>query len=1122
MFKPARWRSEKNKTKAVFKLQFQATQVPQLGWETLMVSLLPVDAGKPTVRLDKLAVRDGTCRWDNPIYETIKFVREPKTGKINKKVYHFLVSTGSSKSGLLGEVSIDFADYAEAFKPSSISLPLKNSNSDAVLHVTIQRIHGNVDQREVEENGDPRIKYQERNLGSGMISSDGDKSDDHDGTEKEPWHKTTSQNAEVNRNVRASIHSDVTAGPGSESSSGWNKPQELGLNNNSNSYQDPTSFLSSFNHSSLPQKPMANMTTTNNHVHRRSITDWSGDSAPDGSIENFICSSEDTLVKERPSQASDVSIEKLKSDLSALARQAEVSELELQTLRKQIVKENRKGQELLKEVLSLKEERDTVKRECLQLKALQKHVEEAKGSSNLQFESEDARALLEEIRQELNCEKELNANLRLQLRKTQESNSELILSVRNLEEMVEEKNRAISLLSYKSAIDENAEKMQETFIKHEMDDDEKQALELIVKEQDDGKETHLLELKIIDLYSEIEIYRREREELEMQMEQLALDYEILKQENHDISSKLEQNQLQEQLNAQYEYLTSSAAINELESQVERLEKELKKQAQEFSTSQATIQELETQVKHLKKELDKQAEEFEADLEVLTHAKVEQEQRAIQAEEALRQTRWNNVKTAEWLQEEFKKLSMQMASTFDTNEKMAMKALTEVSELRMQKSHLEEMLEKVNEEIVLVRDQYEAKLLDLSNQLDLKSKEAKHMMLELEDKTTELENQKYHKEEKFEASRKEILMLRAEVEILIREKNDLSKQAEENEQLIDEMEQLKSSINKMKKLVEKGNLERDELEKRGASLMEETDRLVEKLNSEKHRKDEKEALVGILQSEVETLRAEYNDLKQSLFEGELEKENLRKQVYNLKVDLKKKEDIIIIMEKKLKDGTTRVKVSDGTKTTFRNNKSSQISNGPKDVAISREKSKLLKGRMRIKETALESSTNSFIDREKDLQNSIYELENRLEDLSQKSTSFCEDQLQREPKGAEDIDGNDSSSGGRNKGKNFLDSEKIIRSYISDQSDMERAPTKSNKEFWSEKELNVSTLNTRDQENIAEMLSEMALLKERNKIMEVELKEMEERYSAISLKFAEVEGERQQLIMTVRNLKNSKRN
>ena len=55
-----------------------------------------------------------------------------------------------------------------------------------------------------------------------------------------------------------------------------------------------------------------------------------------------------------------------------------------------------------------------------------------------------------------------------------------------------------------------------------------------------------------------------------------------------------------------------------------------------------------------------------------------------------------------------------------------------------------------------------------------------------------------------------------------------------------------------------------------------------------------------------------------------------------------------------------------------------------------------------------------------------------------------------------------------------------------------------------------------------MDEVAMLKDRNKNMEKELKEMEERYSEISLKFAMVEGERQELVMAVRNLKNGKKN
>lgn len=58
-----------------------------------MVSVIPGDVGKPTVKLDKAVVRDGSCRWESPVYETVKFDQEPKTGKIKERVYNFVVST---------------------------------------------------------------------------------------------------------------------------------------------------------------------------------------------------------------------------------------------------------------------------------------------------------------------------------------------------------------------------------------------------------------------------------------------------------------------------------------------------------------------------------------------------------------------------------------------------------------------------------------------------------------------------------------------------------------------------------------------------------------------------------------------------------------------------------------------------------------------------------------------------------------------------------------------------------------------------------------------------------------------------------------------------------------------
>lgn len=62
-----------------------------------MISLVPDDVGKPTVKLEKTAVQDGTCTWENPVYESVKLVEESKTGKIKEKIYHFIVSTVRNK-----------------------------------------------------------------------------------------------------------------------------------------------------------------------------------------------------------------------------------------------------------------------------------------------------------------------------------------------------------------------------------------------------------------------------------------------------------------------------------------------------------------------------------------------------------------------------------------------------------------------------------------------------------------------------------------------------------------------------------------------------------------------------------------------------------------------------------------------------------------------------------------------------------------------------------------------------------------------------------------------------------------------------------------------------------------
>nr|GMD78771.1 nucleoprotein TPR-like isoform X2 [Ipomoea batatas] len=928
MFKSARWRSEKGKIKAVFKLHFRATQV---AGDALMISVVPGDVGKPTVKSEKATIRDGSCCWENAVYETVKLYREPKSGKIHERIYNFVVGTGSSKSGVVGEASIDFSSYAEATKVSSLSLPLKNSKSGAVLHVSIQRIHDSFDQSIIQENETAKPDAEDRTLKAQISNEDMEASFREDSVDETPVNKNISLVGKLNGR-RASSESDITLSS-SECSSGLDTPRDLRMKN-SNTCKDQT----------VGGVPAI-------EEHQRSRWEWMGASTLDGSTDDSSSTSRE--VNLRGSEEIPDDVEKLRSELVAVARQAEVSELELQTLRKQIVKESKRGQDLSREIVILKEDRDAFKEECEKLKASRRRLDDAKSKDEL-LDRGDVQALVHELRQELNYQKDLNANRQIQLEKTQDSNSELILAVRDLDELLEQKNKEIMNLSGKSEISDDAERLQE-----------QKALEQLVRQHSDIKEAYLLEQKITDLQNELEIYRRDKDELEMQMEQLALDYEILKQENHDLLHRVEQSQLQEQLKMQYECSTSYATVSELEAQIEGLENDLKKQSKEFSDSLLTISSLESQAKSLEEELEKQAQGFEADLEALSRDKVEQEQRAIRAEEALRKTRWQNANTAERLQEEFKRLSVQMTSTFEANEKLAIKALAEANELRLKKTHLEEMLQTSSEELESVTEHYEARLHELTSQAEESSNE---------------------------------------------------------------------------------------------------------LNSITHLKDEKDLLVGKLQSEIGILREQYNELKTRSSEDESEKDKLRKQVSQLKGDLKKKEDALNSLDKKLKDANNKLASTNGAKAASRNNKFASATQGLKEVNSLKDKIKLLEGQIKLKENALETSTNSFLEKEKDLQNKIEELEARLEQINQNTAIICEQ-----------------------------NSEKVVTEDLN---------------------LNPGMTETVNRD-MNKLLNEVTLLREKNSLMEDELKEMQERYSEISLKFAEVEGERQQLVMKVRNLKNAKK-
>nr|GMC61972.1 early endosome antigen 1 isoform X1 [Ipomoea batatas] len=858
MFKSAK--SKKEKIKAVFEMQFQATQVPQLKAKGLILSLVPADAGRPTVKLGKAAIIDGTCSWDNTIYETMKLERDSKAGKFQEKIYYFIVATKSSKSGFLGEVGMDFAELAEMTEPVLLSLPLMPADSGIILHVTVQKMQAMPDQRCKEESVVSRTESFDQSFETEL------ECDDYctNSTEGEQFNKT-SLYPEQNGTLRHPPSDDISVN------------------------QDLSSHQQDFR----PQKPAFGINSLERYSHQRSSTDCSLGSTSDGSIKDTTNRPKEDIPRDIVQETETNSTLRLQNQIKMLERQAEVSEIELQCLRKQIVKESKRGQDFLQQIFDLQDERDALKTECDELKFKNRGNVQIQNAP--QSEIENLTAELEGFRQELQHEKQLRSKLKLKLQKTEDSNSELILRVRDLNEMLDQKKKEISYLSGKrksekcftegvarkmsnSKSDQNEEENTETFKK--------------VNELEEMKQT------IEKMSREIEVYKKESEELKVQKDQLVSDCEILKNENKDIYSELEQSEL-EKVKLQQEYSEALTSIKQLKVRVEGLEDEMQRQSMNYSESLDTISMLETEVMSLEKELKKQARAFEENLEAATQARVVQEQRALGAEEALRRTRSNNANATEQLQQEIRRLSVEMASKVDEKEKLAIKAAAEANALLQQNKVLEDSLHEAKKELESTKDHYTKELHQLSIQ--------------------------------------------------------------NNQTLLEES-------NKMQTLMD------------------------EKKKSEEH-----------LQYEIEKLQVLYNELVHGSEQLKLENENLKEQVFELQSNLHKKGQ-----ENRPSNGVT-VEARQGTGECIHC------------------------GEMR----SLEGSSL----RSKEINSGMPEV------------------------------------------------------------------------------INGHAETTHD---LAELLMEVASLRDRNKHMEGELKEMEERYSEISLKFAEVEGERQQLVMALRNLKNGKKN
>ncbi|XVE95362.1 hypothetical protein REPUB_Repub02eG0090400 [Reevesia pubescens] len=682
MSRITKWKFEKTKIKVVFRLQFHATHIPQSGWDKLYISFIPADSGKATAKTTKANVRNGTCKWADPIYETTRLLQDIKTKQFDEKLYKLVVAMGSSRTSLLGEATINLADYADASKPSVVPLPLHGCESGAILHVTVQLLTSKTGFREFEQQRELR----ERGFLAGPDQNGPDQSSAKVSVSEEI---VSSHMDKVNSRVRLKekskehplLEEDVglnedygDSAVGFDGSSNTSESLYAEKHDTSSTHEiDSLKSTVSGDLAGLSHSPQQDKGGPSDHRFlAQGTNDWVHGWSSDYSADNDL-----TVAYEENSrlrgclEVAESSIQELKMEVSLLQNHASQIGSETEKFAEQLVSEISSGERLAKEVSALKSECSKLKDDLERMRnsklwspltrkeaikkdqdhlsqdlevifskgilVMEDKIRELQNKTRLNYHERDHRFLHTDLEALLGILQDLKQG-------TQKESS--ILRSAPFERCNKKGTREMSLNNGRPFIPE-------TSFDAELYQPELGMVPcvsvpgLMSHEPDSVGATNAMEGKIFELLRELDESKAERESLAKKMDQMECYYEAL--------------------------------VQELEESQRQMLGELQSLRNEHSTClykvQSTKAEMETMCQDMKEQILRFAEEKQ-DLESLSK---ELERRAIIAEAALKRARLNYSIAVGQLQKDLELLSSQVMSVFETNENLIRQAFVDSSQ-----------------------------------------------------------------------------------------------------------------------------------------------------------------------------------------------------------------------------------------------------------------------------------------------------------------------------------------------------------------------------------------------------------------------------------------------------------
>ncbi|XP_030926310.1 putative uncharacterized protein MYH16 isoform X2 [Quercus lobata] len=417
---------------------FKALQVPK-GWDKLVVSIISVETGKTIAKSSKALVHNGSCQWTDSISETICFSQDDSSKELQDCFFKLVVSMGSARSGILGEATVNMTGYMSSPAPVPVSLRLKKCNHGTILQVKIHCLSPRTKPRDEESKETNFHSDQESNFHDLDSKSEGSESTfarsiksssskDLGSTVDpgEPGSRGTSFSASGSHYSYDSAESSIgkeTFSPRNNLSSDRHSPigrqESISSQNGVPSGSNPSSDPIQSNHSSFSSR----LTGSGNQNSRQDLETSS--LKPAGSPKNLTETAQD-------------SVGELHAEAKMWERNARKLMLDLDILRKEFSDQSKNEENLKKELSAAFLERDELRKEVEQLKlSPEKPMVKQTVTEDSKFQDDGLSHIEKELKDELKFQKESNANLALQLQRSQASNLELVSVLQELEETIE-------------------------------------------------------------------------------------------------------------------------------------------------------------------------------------------------------------------------------------------------------------------------------------------------------------------------------------------------------------------------------------------------------------------------------------------------------------------------------------------------------------------------------------------------------------------------------------------------------------------------------------------------------------------------------------------------------------